>query len=147
MKNNYSIAVISDIHSNFYALDAVISDLDGVIEKSVEVLMSELAPFAQKMIFCGHTHVQKSVWLPDGKFIVNPGSVGLPAYSEEIPYPHCMESMTPHAKYLIASQINNSWFVEHILLPYNYEIAAQRAEQNGRNDYAFAIRYGRAEVK
>ncbi|MFW5438436.1 metallophosphoesterase family protein [Paenibacillus apiarius] len=67
--------------------------------------MSELAPVPQKVIFCGHTHIQKSVWLPDGKWIVNPGSVGLPAYSEDAPHPHYMESKTPHTKYLISDKI------------------------------------------
>jgi predicted phosphodiesterase len=45
-----------------YLLDEVSSH--GVVEKSVHTLMSELAPVAQKLIFCGHTHIQKSVWLP-----------------------------------------------------------------------------------
>lgn len=119
----------------------------GVVEKSVDALMSELAPVAQKVIFCGHTHIQKSVWLPDGKLIVNPGSVGLPAYYEEVPHPHFMESKTPHAKYLTVSRKDDSLLIEHILLPYNYELAAHRAEQNGRKDYSYAIRYGRAEAK
>lgn len=118
----------------------------GVAEKSVEALMSELAAVAQKVIFCGHSHVPKSVWLPDGKLIVNPGSAGLPAYFEETPYPHYMESMTPHARYLTVKRNDHSWFFEQIFLPYDYELAAQRAEQNGRNDYAYAIRYGRALV-
>jgi hypothetical protein len=82
----------------------------------------------------------------DGKLIVNSGSVGLPAYFEELPHPHFMESKTPHAKYLIVSRNDHSWLIEYILLPYNYELAAQRAEQNDRNDYSYAIRYGRAKA-
>jgi putative phosphoesterase len=118
----------------------------GVIEKSVDVLMTELASVTQKLIVCGHTHISKSIWLPDGKMIVNPGSVGFPAYFEEEPHPHCMESKTPHAKYLTLSRNKDSWIIDHILVSYNYELAAQRAEENNRKDYSYAIRYGRAHV-
>ncbi|WP_442951188.1 metallophosphoesterase family protein [Paenibacillus sp. 481] len=118
----------------------------GVIEKSSSALTSELAPITQSLIFCGHTHLQKSVWLPDGKWIVNPGSVGLPAYYEDIPYPHAMESMTPHAKYLTVSRHEHSWRIEHISLPYDYEQAAHIAAQHGRHDYSHAIQHGKALV-
>jgi predicted phosphodiesterase len=79
--------------------------------------MSELAPVDQRLIFCGHTHIQKSVWLPDGKWIVNAGRVGLPAYFEEAPQPHLMESKTPHAKYVIVSRKNDSWLLEIFYFP------------------------------
>ncbi|WP_103107938.1 metallophosphoesterase family protein [Brevibacillus reuszeri] len=118
----------------------------GSADKSVGTLMVELSSIEQNIIFCGHTHVPKSVWLPDGKLIVNPGSVGLPAYFEETPHPHTMESKSPHAKYVIAAPFNNSWRVEHVYIPYDFEQAAKRAEENNRSDYAYAIRYGRAEL-
>ncbi|ELK41912.1 metallophosphoesterase family protein [Brevibacillus agri] len=118
----------------------------GTDEKSVTELMIELANVPQNVIFCGHTHVHRSVWLPDGKWIVNPGSVGLPAYFEEKPHPHFMESLTPHAKYATATRQGDSWKVEHILLPYDYEKAAKLAEEAGRMDYAHAIRTGRARL-
>lgn len=118
---------------------------EGAVDKNAVELMDELLSVPQKIIFCGHTHIQKTVWLPDGKLIVNPGSVGLPAYFEEEPFPHYMESMSPHAKYVIVKRNNRSWVIEHIMLPYDWELAAQRAEQNGRTDYAYAIRTGRAK--
>lgn len=118
----------------------------GRVDKSVGTLMVELSSIAQKMIFCGHTHLPKSVWLPDGKWIVNPGSVGLPAYFEEMPHPHSMESNSPHAKYVIVRPHGDSWGIEHISVPYDFERAARKAEENGRSDYAYAIRYGRAEL-
>ena len=36
----------------------------------------------------------------NGKIVINPGSVGLPAYKDELPVMHKMESGTPHAKYV-----------------------------------------------
>ena len=112
----------------------------GSADKSVGTLTVELSSLEQNIIFCGHTHVPKSVSLPDGKLIVNPGSVGLPAYFEETPHPHTMESKSPHAKYVIVAPFDNSWRVEHVNLPYDFELAAKRAEENNRSDYAYAIR-------
>lgn len=125
-----------------YLLEEVTSE--GATEKSAEALMSELAAIPQSVIFCGHTHLQKIVSLPNGKRIVNAGSVGLPAYDDDLPYPHVMESMTPHARYVTAKRDNNSWAIEPILLPYDYEQAASVANRKGRVDYSHAIRTGRA---
>lgn len=126
-----------------YLLEKVV--LGGVQNKSAEELMAELELIAERVVFCGHTHLPKIAMLPNGKVIVNPGSVGLPAYSEELPYPHIMESMTPHAKYLIIhrEREHHSWKVELIQIPYDYELAALRADQNNREDYSYAIRAGR----
>lgn len=100
--------VIEDLlfcHGTPFSDDAYLVEevtMNGVRRKMVDVLVKELSAIPQKVIYCGHTHVRSTVWLPDGKMIINPGSVGLPAYYEEEPYPHVMESMTPHAEYGIA---------------------------------------------
>ena len=39
------------------------------------------------VVLCGHTHLAGVVKLADGRLIVNPGSVGLPAYDDDRPYP------------------------------------------------------------
>lgn len=119
---------------------------DGAREKGEEALMRELADIPQSVIFCGHTHLQKLIALPDGKRIVNAGSVGLPAYEEDAPYPHVMESGSPHARYVTVSRNLGSWLVEPVLLAYDYEQAASAAERNGRMDYSHAIRTGLARI-
>jgi len=40
---------------------------------------------SQAVIVCGHTHIPRLVRLANGQKIVNPGSVGLPAYSDDSP--------------------------------------------------------------
>lgn len=60
--------------------------------------MDRLQNIEQKIIVCGHTHIPRVVYLANGKIIINPGSVGLPAYKDELPVMHKMESGTPHAK-------------------------------------------------
>ncbi|PZD96061.1 YfcE family phosphodiesterase [Paenibacillus sambharensis] len=118
----------------------------GAIAKSPSRLAQELAGVQQPYIICGHSHVARTVYLPDGKLVVNPGSVGLPAYCDEQPRPHVMESMAPHARYAILTKMDNgSWRVEQVSLVYDWERAAHMAETNGRKDYAYALRTGLAD--
>lgn len=126
-----------------YLLEEV--DENGVTYKSLDTLSLELASVPQHYIFCGHSHVFRTAYLPCGKSVVNAGSVGLPAYDDELPYPHIMESGTPHAEYAIAykNAETNLWNFEHVLIDYDWDKASSLASSNGREDYAFAIKSGR----
>ncbi|WP_172254317.1 metallophosphoesterase family protein [Saccharibacillus deserti] len=126
-----------------YLLEKVTEE--GVRLKSSAKLASELAGFDHDYIFCGHSHVFRTKKLPDGRTIVNAGSVGLPAYEDELPFPHAMESGSPDADYAsLERRPDGSWEVRPITVPYDFESAAVLAEHAGRADYAFAIRTGRA---
>ncbi len=98
-----------------------------------------------RMICCGHSHVPRLVALRDGRLIVNPGSVGMPAYTEDFPVPHVMQAGSPHARYAIVTRDDaGGWHVEHIALPYDWHAAAACAHHNRRNDWAEWITTGRA---
>ncbi|WP_197730239.1 metallophosphoesterase family protein [Rhizobium ruizarguesonis] len=53
------------------------------------------------VVLCGHTHLAREMRLADGRLVVNPGSVGLPAYDEAQPYLRRNEAGSPHARYAI----------------------------------------------
>ena len=96
------------------------------------------------LILCGHTHLPRAHRLDDGRLVVNPGSVGLPAYDDGRPYPHAMEAGSPHARYAIVERgADGAWSVEAITVAYNWETAAATAEARGRPDWAIALRTGR----
>ena len=95
------------------------------------------------VILCGHTHIQRVVTLADGRMIVNPGSVGLPAYADDRPYAHRMESGSPHARYAVLTNEGSGWTVDGLCVEYDWEQAARDAEANGRLDCAQALRTGR----
>ena len=97
-----------------------------------------------RLILCGHSHLSRTVQMPDGRLLVNPGSVGLPAYTDDSPYPHAMEAGSPHARYAIVSRSGASWQVEHRAVVYDWDTAAGVAAQNGRSDWAAWLRSGRA---
>lgn len=95
------------------------------------------------LILCGHTHVPRSVLLDDGRLIVNPGSVGLQAYDDDLPYPHKAENGSPHARYAIVERTASGWTVEQYAVNYDWKAAAEVAQRHGRPDWAFALRTGR----
>ena len=64
------------------------------------------------VILCGHTHVPRVMQLPDGRLVVNPGSVGLQAYDDSNPHPHIVENTTPHARYALLVRMAQGWRVE-----------------------------------
>ena len=117
---------------------------DGVHPIEPDRLMTRLEPVTQPVILCGHDHSPHSVRLPDNRLIVNPGSVGLQAYTDDVPYPHIMETGTPDARYSIVQKKNANWQTENIIVEYDRESAALRASANGREDWARWLRTGRA---
>jgi predicted phosphodiesterase len=92
-----------------------------------------------RQVLCGHTHIQRMVRLTSGQTIVNPGSVGLPAYNDDVPVRHVMESFSPHARYAI---IEGS-AVSFVHVEYDWNSAAIRARELGREDWARGIATGR----
>lgn len=95
------------------------------------------------LMLCGHTHLQRAMRLPAGPLIVNPGSVGWPAYGDDLPYPHVMEAGTPHARYAIVDDASGEWAVSFHGVDYDWDRAAAVAEGNARPDVARALRTGR----
>lgn len=116
----------------------------GVVMRTSEELTEKLESYRQPVILCGHDHVPCTVSLPDGRLIVNPGSVGLPAYSDDLPFPHVMETFSPHARYSIVFRGVGGWRVENIAVPYDWEWAVEMAGRNRRPDWIPWLRTGRA---
>jgi putative phosphoesterase len=95
----------------------------------------------ETVIACGHSHIPRVVTLADGRLIVNPGSVGLPAYNAS---DHDMECGSPHARYAILDASGDKLAVEHHAIEYNWNAAAARADERNRPDWAHALRTGYA---
>jgi len=99
---------------------------------------------AASVILCGHTHLPRTVRLADGRLILNPGSVGLPAYREDHPFPHVVENGSPHARYAIVTRAGGRWSAELLAVEYDWAGAARDAAVHGRADWAHALLTGRA---
>jgi diadenosine tetraphosphatase ApaH/serine/threonine PP2A family protein phosphatase len=94
------------------------------------------------VVLCAHTHLQRVVQLPGGPLVVNPGSVGSPAFADVEPLPYRVESGSPHARYAILENGPHGWSADLVSVPYDHEAAAALATLNGREDWAVALRTG-----
>ncbi|MGG2066822.1 MULTISPECIES: metallophosphoesterase family protein [unclassified Bacillus (in: firmicutes)] len=115
----------------------------GPVLKKTEDIMKLVSGIPQRLIFCAHTHIPRVIYLPNDKIIINPGSVGLPAYEDELPIYHKMESGSPFANYTIVTKQENDWMIEQLHIPYNQDRAINKSEKNGRLDWARALKTGR----
>jgi predicted phosphodiesterase len=92
---------------------------DGVRMKTVDALATELAAVPGQVVFCGHSHVPRLVSLPGRRYVANPGSTGLPAFTDDQPCPHAMEAGSPHARYAWAERTDSGWRVDHAKVAYD----------------------------
>ncbi|WP_440876764.1 metallophosphoesterase family protein [Thalassotalea sp. PLHSN55] len=95
------------------------------------------------LICCGHTHTPRTVKLSTGQTIVNPGSVGLQAYTDNLPVVHSMENFNTMASYSIVELNRGSWQIKHINVPYDIEPAIEACQQRNRTDWVHFIKTGR----
>lgn len=106
----------------------------------VKLLSSATAP----IVLCGHTHIPRCIELSTGQLVINPGSVGLQAYTDEEPSVHCMENCTPRASYAILQKSNEGqWNVGFHRVTYDVESAISAAKSRKRDDWAHFLKTGR----
>ncbi len=140
------------IHNNMYCCHAspdcdstyLLEDLkpEYIAIKEAQEIDEILKDIQQEIIACGHSHVSRII-KTSNKLVINPGSVGLPAYDDELPIPHKMENFNPHANYTILTLSEEPIKIENVSIAYDYEPAANVAEKNERKDWAKWIRTGR----
>jgi len=124
-----------------YLLENVASG--SAVLKSEEEIRRLVGDVRHPVILCGHSHVPRLVSLAGGQITLNPGSVGLPAYSDDLPVPHAMETYSPHASYAILTRTAAGWDVAFHRVAYDFEKASQAAARLERGDWAKAIATGR----
>ncbi|MAS33108.1 MAG: YfcE family phosphodiesterase [Anaerolineaceae bacterium] len=84
------------------------------------------------VLVCGHTHLPYHKMLPDGRHIINAGSVGKP------------KDNNPDACYIVLTAESNDLTVEFVRVPYDVERAALAIEATDMPDaFAGMLRAGR----
>lgn len=128
------------------------SDLDWWLESLGADARISLAPIEEieaaasghdyPVMLCGHTHLARVLRLRDGRMIVNPGSVGLPAYDHDDPMPHLVESGSPDARYAILEKRQGHWQAELRTVAYDASRMIALAEAANRPDWVSALSTG-----
>lgn len=124
-------------------------DADGTIRQAsldeIEDWLSDEAR-AASLILCAHTHIPRLARLGGGQILLNPGSVGCPAYDDTEPVTHIMQTGTPNASYAIAHRDDTgpdqAWDITFRSVPYEHDQAATQARENGREDWAKGLESG-----
>ena len=113
----------------------VARDLDGVRER--------LGDVDAQLVACGHTHTPRVVRLPGGPLIVNPGSVGVPAYLDtrtEPPFVH--QTGLADARYAVLERLETGWSADLVHVPYDPSAMIALATRRGANTWATALAQG-----
>ena len=128
-------------NDDLYWLETVMPD--GSVRMSPrEAIEKDAEGISQSLILCAHTHIARAVRLSDGRMVVNPGSVGVPGFSYNVPYPHLIEAGTPDARYAILELAGGEWRVTFRHVPYDHAAMAALARQNGYPEFASALATG-----
>jgi predicted phosphodiesterase len=123
-----------------YLLESV--DERGLRAATLAEVDERLGATTAALVVCGHTHVPRVVRASSGQLVVNPGSVGLQAYGDDLPVPHVVENHAPDARYAIVERVDGAWRPELIAVAYDHEAMARLAEERRRPEWAFALRTG-----
>jgi len=96
-----------------------------------------------RFVLCAHSHIPGAAVIGD-IMVINPGSVGLPAYEDPTPPAHVSESGSPLARYAVLQFDGGRASFEHIAIPYDHLSAARRAEENKNSAWAHFLATGHA---
>ena len=116
----------------------------GLRLATAEECASRLDP-SLRLVVCGHTHIPRVLQATPTCTVVNPGSVGLQGYDEQIDgVTYYRDNGTPLASYAIVEEVAGTWQATLFRIPYDCHAAADLAAQNGRPEWAHALRTGYA---
>ncbi|WP_174875918.1 metallophosphoesterase family protein [Vogesella oryzae] len=123
-----------------YLLDDIVAA--NLVPASPQTVAARLGPTAATLVLCGHSHLPRLLQLPDGPLLLNPGSVGLPAYDDSDGGYHRVQTGAPHASYAIVERLATGWQLQLLRVQYNWQAAAAQAARNGRPDWAQWLQSG-----
>lgn len=96
-----------------------VSPLGDVVLRSRDEVSSEATGIKASLMLCGHTHLPRRLDLPDGRIILNPGSVGCPGYIGTTPIHHVVQTGTSAASYAVVEKATAGWATAFRQIPYD----------------------------
>jgi predicted phosphodiesterase len=124
-------------NDNQYLLETVLGE--RMVLASGAQVRERLDGARAPLMLCAHSHQPRIVITNEGCMIVNPGSVGCPAYLDT---DHSSETGSPHARYAVATQTKEGWRADLRAVVYDWDRAAEQARAHGRHEWARALATG-----
>jgi putative phosphoesterase len=129
------------------------SDLDPLLETfepryvrpaSAGEVQARVGGSGAPVVLCGHTHLPRVVRTRSGQLVVNPGSVGLPAWAYECAGQASIkvETGSPDARYALIERRDGRWTASLVAVPYDHEAMADLAAAGRRPEWESALRTG-----
>jgi diadenosine tetraphosphatase ApaH/serine/threonine PP2A family protein phosphatase len=140
-RNEAYLCHATPANDNVYWLESV--SLDGYVYlKPLEEIEALATGVEFPLILCGHSHIPRAVRLSNSRLIVNPGSVGCPAYDDDLPYYHKVEAGHPFASYAILEKTGDTWLPVFRQVAYDHLAMAELAAKKGRQEWAGGLATG-----
>ena len=116
----------------------------GQVQKSTQSdIEAKVEGLNHQVFLCGHSHLSNVVKMRAGQVLVNPGSVGCPAYTDTHPVTHKIETGTAQASFAVLEKQTEGWSAALHLVAYDTARMASCARSNGREDWVQAVKTGR----
>jgi predicted phosphodiesterase len=101
-----------------------------------------LGDVSERLVLCAHTHVPRAVRI-GGQLIVNPGSVGCPAYLDDrFSPPFVAETGMGDARYAVFERLGDDWIVSLRTVPYDASEMIARIRALGAESWIEAVETG-----
>ena len=105
---------------------------------------AEAGDLPHRVFLCAHSHQPRLTKLSGGRLLVNPGSVGCPAYRDGN---HASETGKPHARYaLLTRRADGEYEAELIAVPYDASRMIEMAQLRNEPDWVSALETGRVAL-
>jgi predicted phosphodiesterase len=126
-------------NDSVYLLETPVS---GALALRPEEDIQELVcGIGQNMIVCGHSHLPRTIRTGE-RIIINPGSVGCPAFDDDQPVYHKVDTGDNMARYALLDTGSGIPVPVHISVPYDFIEAASCARKNGFPDWGYWLSTG-----
>jgi predicted phosphodiesterase len=111
---------------------------EGLRRASEAEVTERLGGQGAALSLCGHSHIQGTLRLADGRHVANPGSVGLQAFHDDQPHAYVVRNGDVRARYAIVEDGEVTFHA----VEYDHQAAAAKAAREGREDWARGLATG-----
>lgn len=117
---------------------------DGrIVTRAPSDMRAEAGGFNASLFLCGHSHLPRRLDLAHGCVLLNPGSIGCPAYVDDLPVRHVVETGTSAACYAVVEKKQVAWATSFRHVPYDPSRMIALAEAHDHVHWGIRLTTGR----